>query len=86
MCGSAVNRRHCKHEFVLCCGSAYFPPEMAEFELSKNQVELVIASEQFEMWQFGLLLLQVAAPATGTTARPPTVVGFEKEGSNLKWQ
>ena len=42
--------------------SAFFPPEMARYELEKasgSVVEEVIASETFEMWYFGLLLLQM---------------------------
>ena len=37
--------------------SAFFPPEMARVQLGTDVN--VIASEQFEMWYFGLLLLQL---------------------------
>ena len=45
--------------------SAFFPPEMARRELDKatnklkSEIEIVLASKQFEMWYIGLLLLQL---------------------------
>ena len=47
--------------------SAFFPPEMARRELDKlknkleREPEPVVASKQFEMWYFGLMVLQVIA-------------------------
>ena len=46
--------------------SAFFPPEMARRELDKrnekteSEVETVKATRQFEMWYYGLLLLQLS--------------------------
>ena len=41
--------------------SAFFPPEIAQFELGKlSGGETVIANRKLEMWHFGLLLLQLS--------------------------
>ena len=63
-----------------CCGtpaankvtsSCNFPPELARRELYRGQAsgqpELVVASENFDIWYFGLLLLQLS------TKNAPTV-------------
>ena len=42
--------------------SAFFPPEIAQFELEKASGQAtmeIIASEELDMWHLGLMLLQV---------------------------
>eukprot|EP01047_Picozoa_sp_COSAG01_P010075 COSAG01_NODE_423_length_17260_cov_203.736962_9_plen_1246_part_00 len=43
--------------------SAYFPPEMARYQLETahgRDIERIVASVQFEMWYFGLMVLQLS--------------------------
>ena len=61
--------------------SAFFPPEVAGFELEKLQggtsVTGIIATEKLEMWYFGLLLLQLCtkdAPTLWQSTQADTIL------------